>query len=222
MNRRVVVAVAAAALMLVGLLAAARLGHDRSGSDGRPTSGRAPGAGSGSPTAGGSPDEPALRGLVGAGCSDYQRAVPTGPGSVPEMARETFASALRGNPLLTTFGQGLSGRLNPKVDLMDLIAGGRFTVFAPIDSAYAALPAVTLQRTTSNPTKLRKALSSLLVRGQLPPSQVAGRHVTLSGSTVTVTRTGAGLEVGGATVVCGGLQTTNVMLYLLDAVPAAG
>jgi uncharacterized surface protein with fasciclin (FAS1) repeats len=157
---------------------------------------------------------------VGSGCGDYDASVPSGPGSIAAMSSEGVTAAVAANPLLKTLDKGISGRLNAKVSLTATLADGQFTVFAPIDSGFATMPAATLQKLTLDPSSLRKALSHLVVRGQLSPSQVVGTHSTLAGDPITVTGAAGALRVGRATVVCGGLHTANATIYLVDAVPS--
>jgi uncharacterized surface protein with fasciclin (FAS1) repeats len=157
---------------------------------------------------------------VGSGCGDYDASVPSGPGSIAAMSSEGVTAAVAANPLLKTLDKGISGRLNAKVSLTATLADGQFTVFAPIDSGFATMPAATLQKLTLDPSSLRKALSHLVVRGQLSPSQVVGTHSTLAGDPITVTSAAGTLRVGRATVVCGGLHTANATIYLVDAVPS--
>ncbi len=138
------------------------------------------------------------------------------------MAGESLTAALAGNPLLRTFDRGVTGGLNPKVNLAETLHGGNLTVFAPIDSAYAALPSGTLQQLTTTTATWRKALSYLIVRGRLDPSHVDGTHPTLAGSPLIVRTTAGGVQVAQAHVVCGGLRTRDATVYLLDAVPLPG
>ncbi len=185
------------------------------------------GSGTSGATAGGSAGEsgtadPALRGLVGPGCADYLAAVPSGPGSITGMGTEPLTAALAHDPLLGTFDRAVTGGLNPKVSLTATLGAGNLTVFAPLDSAYAAIPAASLQRLTADTAGWRKALSLLVVRGRLDPAGVQGTHATLAGSPLRVRSTAAGLQVGDAHVVCGGLRTRDATLYLLDAVPLPG
>ncbi|MCR3754558.1 fasciclin domain-containing protein, partial [Lentzea californiensis] len=80
-------------------------------------------------------------GLVGSGCADYAKQVPSGAGSVWGMAADPVAVAASNNPLLTTLVSAVSGKLNPKVNLVSTLNGAEFTVFAPVDSAFAKIDA---------------------------------------------------------------------------------
>ena len=51
--------------------------------------------------------------LVGPGCADYAKQVPTGAGSVDGMAQDPVATAASNNPLLTTLVAAVSGKVNP-------------------------------------------------------------------------------------------------------------
>ena len=77
--------------------------------------------------------------LVGPGCADYAAAVPDGPGSVTGMSTDPVAVAASNNPLLTTLVAAVSGQLNPDVNLVDTLNGDEFTVFAPVDDAFAKI-----------------------------------------------------------------------------------
>jgi uncharacterized surface protein with fasciclin (FAS1) repeats len=158
--------------------------------------------------------------LVGPGCAEYAEAVPDGAGSVEGMAEDPVAVAASNNPLLTTLVSAVSGELNPKVDLVDTLNGDEFTVFAPVDDAFAKLP----QETVGSLAKPRNAdtLSSVLtyhvVPGQIAPSDIAGEQTTVQGAAVEVSGSGDELKVNDANVICGGVQTANATVYLIDSV----
>ena len=163
--------------------------------------------------------------LVGAGCADYAAQVPTGAGSVEGMALDPVATAASNNPLLTTLVAAVSGKVNPGVDLVNTLNNGEFTVFAPVDSAFAKIDATTMTTLTTDSALLSKILTYHVVPGQLSPSEVVGTHATAEGGTLTVTGSGDDLKVNDATVVCGGVKTKNATVYLIDTVltpPAAG
>lgn len=221
-DARVTLAAAGAAVLAVVVVVAVVRSNGGGGSSHGPGSraGATASPGATSPGTPGGGADPAVRGLVGSGCADYAAAVASGPGSIAAMRTEPVTVALAANPLVTTLVQGLSGRLNPKTSLTQTLDVGDFTVFAPIDSAFAKVPAASLQKVTLNPAALRKMLSHLVVRGQLAPSEVVGSHLTLAGDSISVTSTSGQVAVGAAQVVCGGLRTANATIYLVDAVPS--
>jgi uncharacterized surface protein with fasciclin (FAS1) repeats len=159
--------------------------------------------------------------LVGPGCAAYAEQVPSGSGSVQGMAQDPVATAASNNPLLKTLVASVSGKLNPKVNLVDTLNGGEFTVFAPVDSAFAKLPKATV-KTLSTPkgaTTLQSVLTYHVVPGQIAPADIVGMHKTVQGGTVNVTGSGDNLKVNGsASVVCGGVKTANSTVYLIDSV----
>lgn len=162
--------------------------------------------------------------LVGPGCADYAKQVPTGAGSVDGMAQDPVATAASNNPLLTTLVAAVSGKVNPQVDLVNTLNSGEFTVFAPVDSAFAKIDAGTMDTLKTNSELLSGILTYHVVAGQLDPSQVVGSHPTVNGASLTVTGSGDSLKVNDANVICGGVKTKNATVYLIDSVlmPPAG
>jgi uncharacterized surface protein with fasciclin (FAS1) repeats len=156
--------------------------------------------------------------LIGPGCSGYAAQVPTGPGSVTGMAQDPVAVAASNNPLLTTLTAAVSGQLNPDVNLVDTLNGGQFTVFAPTDSAFAKIDAATIEKLKTDAPLLTKILTYHVVPGQASPSQVIGAKKTVEGANVTVSGGGSDLKVNNASVVCGGVQTANATVYMIDTV----
>ncbi|WP_415297108.1 fasciclin domain-containing protein [Cellulosimicrobium sp. SJTW-1] len=156
--------------------------------------------------------------LVGPGCAAYAEQVPDGAGSITGMSTDPVAVAASNNPLLTTLTAAVSGELNPDVDLVDTLNGGEFTVFAPVDDAFAKIDAATLDSLKTDSDTLTKILTYHVVPGQLTPDQVAGEHETVEGGTVEVTGSGDELMVDDAAVVCGGVMTQNATVYLVDSV----
>jgi uncharacterized surface protein with fasciclin (FAS1) repeats len=148
----------------------------------------------------------------GAGCA----AVPKdGKGSFSGMATDPVATAASNNPVLSQLvgavkAAGLVSTLNSAKDI---------TVFAPTNSAFAALPKATLDAAMKDPKGLlTKVLTNHVVAGRLTPAQLAGDHKTLAGTTITVTGSGEAFKVGQANVVCGNVQTANATVYIIDSV----
>lgn len=164
--------------------------------------------------------------LIGSGCAAYASKVPSGAGSIVGMSQDPVAVAASNNPLLTTLVSAVSGKLNPKVNLVSTLDGSDFTVFAPVDSAFAKLPASTVAALAKpeNAKLLTSILTYHVVAGQILPADIDGTHKTVEGDTLTVAGAGDSMTVNGATVVCGGVHTANATVYLIDSVltpPAA-
>ncbi|GAB2906049.1 fasciclin domain-containing protein [Neomicrococcus lactis] len=156
--------------------------------------------------------------LVGTGCAAYAKAVPDGEGSVAGMAQDPVAVAASNNPLLTTLTKAVSGGLNKDVNLVDTLNGDEFTVFAPVDEAFAAIPAKDLKAVTDDADTLTKVLTYHVVPGQITPDDLKGDLKTVEGDTVKISGSGDKLMVNGASVICGGVQTANATVYLVDTV----
>ena len=156
--------------------------------------------------------------LVGPGCAEYAKTVPEGAGSVNGMAQDPVATAASNNPLLTTLTAAVSGQLNPQVNLVDTLNSGQFTVFAPVDAAFAKVDPATIETLKTDSALLTKVLTYHVVPGQIAPDDINGEHATVEGGSVTVTGSGDDLKVNDAGVICGGVQTANATVYLIDSV----
>jgi uncharacterized surface protein with fasciclin (FAS1) repeats len=166
------------------------------------------------------PDPTPNADLVGTGCAAYAAQVPSGTGSMVGMSQDPVAVAASNNPLLTTLTAAISGKLNPKVNLVSTLDAGQYTVFAPADSAFAKLPAATVAslKLPANASKLTGILTYHVVPGQLLPANVDGTLKTIEGGTLTVAGSGDNITVNGASVICGGIHTLNATVYLIDTV----
>jgi uncharacterized surface protein with fasciclin (FAS1) repeats len=158
--------------------------------------------------------------LVGSGCAAYADAVPDGAGSVSGMAADPVATAASNNPLLKTLVAAVSGGVNPDVNLVDTLNGSEFTVFAPVDDAFAKIDAATLDslKTPEGAATLTKILTYHVIPGQISPDAIDGTQTTVEGGTVEVTGSGDDIMVNGAKVICGGVHTANATVYLIDSV----
>ena len=156
--------------------------------------------------------------LVGPGCADYAAAVPTGAGSVAGMAEDPVAVAAKNNPRLTSLAAAVSGTVNPRVNLVSSLDNGQFTVFAPVDEAFAKIDAATMDKFTTDAALLTGILTYHVVPGRLSPGEVVGTHRTVNGAILEVIGSGDLQRVNGANVICGGVQTKNATVYLIDRV----
>ena len=165
------------------------------------------------------PMTPAAAGPVGPGCADYANTVPEGAGSIDGMAQAPVAEAASNNPILTQLTAAVSGGINPGVNLVDTLNGSEFTVFAPVDTAFQALPPETVAALQADGGELlTTVLTYHVVPGRIEPDAVVGTQTTVQGGTLEVAGTPEALTVNGANVVCGGVQTANATVYLIDSV----
>ena len=160
--------------------------------------------------------------LVGPGCADYAKAVPDGAGSVAGMAQDPVAVAASNNPLLKTLVAAVSGQLNPKVNLVDTLNGDEFTVFAPVDDAFAQLPKKTV--TSLAQPKNADLLTSILTYHVVPGKVMAADVVnlteakTVNGKPVAIRVEGDTVMINNAKVAQADINTSNGVIHVVDAV----
>ncbi|MGI8887602.1 MAG: fasciclin domain-containing protein, partial [Nocardioidaceae bacterium] len=70
----------------------------------------------------------------------------------------------------------------------------------------------------ANADMLASILTYHVVAGQLAPDAVVGEQESLQGGIVEVSGSGDALKVNDANVICGGVQTANATVYLIDGV----
>lgn len=103
-----------------------------------------------------------------------------------------------------------------------LQAEGPFTVFAPADAAFRALPEGTVATLLEpeNVDTLRAILTYHVVPGRLEASDVAARSSleTLQGESLPVTVEDGIVRVGGAKVVATDVPASNGVIHVVDAV----
>lgn len=108
--------------------------------------------------------------------------------------------------------------------LVDTLKGaGPFTVFAPTDEAFAALPAGTVESLLKPDAKakLTQILTYHVVPGRVMSSDLSGKKLdpaTVEGSTVSVDAMGDHVKVNNATVVAADVQCSNGVIHVIDHV----
>jgi uncharacterized surface protein with fasciclin (FAS1) repeats len=107
-------------------------------------------------------------------------------------------------------------------DLVATLQGeGPFTVFAPTDEAFAALPAGILEKLLlpENVDVLRAILTYHVVSGAVYSTDIVDGDVpTVEGSTVTLVVSDAGVTVSGANVIAADIAATNGVIHVIDQV----
>ncbi len=152
----------------------------------------------------------------GAGCA----AVPAdGAGSFEGMAQDPAATAASNNPALSTLVAAVTA-----ADLGDTLNGpGPFTIFAPSNDAFAAIPQETLDTLLADPTgDLTSILTYHVIAGEQLDAQEladAGTETTVNGADVTIAEDGDTIEINGqSAVVCGNVETANGTVHIIDTV----
>jgi uncharacterized surface protein with fasciclin (FAS1) repeats len=108
--------------------------------------------------------------------------------------------------------------------LVETLQGeGPFTVFAPTDEAFAALPEGTVESLLeeANRDQLIAVLTYHVVPGRVMSADAVGQVVeleTVQGQSVTVDGTNSGVTVDGANVVTADIETSNGVIHVIDAV----
>ena len=108
-------------------------------------------------------------------------------------------------------------------DLVSTLKGdGPFTVFAPTDEAFAAIPEGTVENLLKpeNKEQLVAVLTYHVVAGKIMSSDIAGTKAmveSVQGSELDVDATN-GVTVDGATVVTADIETDNGVIHVIDRV----
>ena len=106
--------------------------------------------------------------------------------------------------------------------LVETLKGaGPFTVFAPTDEAFAALPPGTLDAVLKDKAKLTSILTYHVVAGKVMAKDVVGLNgktaKTIQGGDLKIDTT-SGVKIGGATVITADVETSNGVIHVIDKV----
>jgi len=100
-----------------------------------------------------------------------------------------------------------------------LAAKGPYTVFAPTDEAFKALPSGAYDALLRDSAKLKAVVNYHIVSGRFTAREVkSGELMTLQGSTLTAAGSSADLRVNGARVKEADLLATNGVVHGIDVV----
>lgn len=154
----------------------------------------------------------------GPGCDAYKNRIPTGAGSFASMATQTATAAIAANPDLSTFSAAISGGLDPAVNIVSVIDGGPYVVFAPTNDAFAKLDEAQLAQLKSDPALLTSTLFYHLVLGYLGPDDLHGKMPTQQGSVVNVTGKGGDIKINDDVKVLCGYTASGAYIYMVDTV----
>jgi uncharacterized surface protein with fasciclin (FAS1) repeats len=127
----------------------------------------------------------------------------------------SVADTLAQTPSLST----LHG-LVVKAGLNDTFKGpGPFTVFAPNNDAFKAVPARTMDELAKDPARLKAVLTYHVVPAQVMAAEVKNGPVkSVQGTNLTLSRAGAYVTVEEAMVVTADIKATNGVVHVVDRV----
>ncbi len=110
-------------------------------------------------------------------------------------------------------------------NLVDTLKGaGPFTVFAPTDDAFNALPTGVLDDLLGNVTALTEVLTYHVVTGRYMAADVVALTslTTIQGDDLAITVTGTTVQIDGATVVQTDIEASNGVIHVIDMVVVPG
>ena len=135
---------------------------------------------------------------------------PTDAGNIVDVAADT--------PDLSTLVEAVTA-----ADLAETLQGeGPFTVFAPTNEAFDALPAGELDRLLkpANQDELANILKYHVVEGEVMSSDLTNgqKAKTLEGGSLTVTINGQTVKINDATVATADVPASNGVVHVIDQV----
>lgn len=137
----------------------------------------------------------------------------SGCASTPTPA--TIADTAARTPQLSTLAKLLAD-----AGLADTLRGaGPFTVFAPSDAAFKAVPAKTMADLAANKELLRAVLTYHVLPGKVSAADVKnGKAKTVNGAELTLSKAGTFVTVEDAVVQTADVAATNGVVHIIDTV----
>ncbi len=142
---------------------------------------------------------------------------PTAEESAAEMPTMNIVETAMANEDFSTLVAAVSA-----AGLVDALSGeGPFTVFAPTNDAFAALPEGTVDALLADPSgDLTQILLYHVISGQVMAADVTDglEAETLQGGMVTFTVADGGVMINDANIVMTDIATSNGVIHVIDAV----
>jgi len=168
--------------------------------------------------------------LVVAACSSAASPSPASPSPAPATAAPASpapaaSSAMTGDIVATAKAAGSFGTLLKAAEAAGLVetlqGAGPFTVFAPTDDAFAALPAGTLDKLLADPAALKQVLLYHVVSGKVTSDQVVGLTSadSVEGAPIAIAvKDGKVVLNDAASVVTPDVEASNGVIHVIDQV----
>ncbi len=160
-------------------------------------------------------DDGAMMGATGPACE----AVPAdGEGSFAGMADDPAGTAASNNPVLSTLVSAVVA-----ADLVDTLnSDGPFTIFAPTNDAFAAVPAEDLDAVLADTDLLTSVLTYHVIAGEKLSTDdllAAGTATTVNGAELSFAAAGDSVSINdAANTVCMNVPTANAVVHIIDGV----
>ncbi|MEG4215912.1 fasciclin domain-containing protein [Microcoleus sp. Pol14C6] len=142
---------------------------------------------------------------------------PTGASPAPTAAAKDIVAIASGDAQFKTLTKALGS-----AGLVTTLQGkGPFTVFAPTDAAFAALPKGTVENLLKpeNKAQLTKILTYHVVPGSVVSTSLKSGDVkSVEGSSLKVAVNAGKVTVGGANVVKADIKASNGVIHVIDKV----
>lgn len=137
--------------------------------------------------------------------------------SISVVSAQSIVETAQAQDGLSTFVKALEA-----ADLTATLDGdGPYTVFAPSDDAFAALPEGTLESLLApeNKDQLVELLSYHVVPGKMISADITdGKSPTVHGDDVEITVADTGVKVNEASVVTADIEAANGVIHIVDKV----
>ncbi len=104
--------------------------------------------------------------------------------------------------------------------LAEELSSGSFTVFAPTNEAFEALPSEELNAILNDLDQLANLLQNHVVSGVYPASEITGfsEVLMLNGQELSISTSGGSPMIGDATITETDIQASNGVIHVIDAV----
>lgn len=139
------------------------------------------------------------------------------------MSTSAFAAGHSMDIVDTAVSAGTFNTLVAAVEAAGLVetlkGDGPFTVFAPTDEAFAALPEGTVEGLLADPEALAAILTYHVVAGKVMSTDLSDGMMatTVNGADITIGTEG-GVTVNDANVVTADIEASNGVIHVIDAV----
>jgi hypothetical protein len=136
-------------------------------------------------------------------------------GCATSSAPKTIAQTLEATPSMST----LNG-LVVSAGLVDTLkSAGPFTVLAPSNDAFKAVPAKTMDALAKDPEMLKSVLTYHVIPGKVMSADVKNSKIkTVNGAQLEVSKAGTMVTVENAVVTTADIAATNGVIHMIDTV----